>query len=101
QHSVVMARLTRRLVEWEFDQPEPRPRVYTGDIYFRLSRNPDTNVGIDIGVATVEQAGRTSKNARLVEGPPLVAVEILSASDTFAEVKEKADAYLTSGTRPV
>ena len=100
-HSVVMARSTRRMVEWEFAQPEPRPLVCTGDAYFRLRRNPDTNVGIDIAVATSEQAVRTPKNARLIDGSPVLAVEILSASDMIEDIQEKVEEFLKNGTRIV
>ena len=40
-------------------QPKPRPKLYNGDIYFRLRRNPDSNVGVDVALATPEQAKAT------------------------------------------
>jgi Uma2 family endonuclease len=100
-HAAAITQLARHLGNWCAGISPPRPRVYTGDIYFRLRRNPDSNVGIDVGVATPEQVAATPANARLIDGPPLLAVEVLSATDTIEEVSEKTNEYLDSGTRVV
>lgn len=101
QHCAAMAAVSQHLRNYVTNQPSPRMRVYAGDIFFRLRRNPDSNVGTDVAVSTVEQVANTPDNARLCDGPPLLAVEILSASDMIEDINEKKDEYLKSGTRLV
>ena len=97
-HAAATAALTFYLQQWVVKRPRPRPKVYNGDIYFRLAVDPDTNVGIDIALSTPEQAAATGLSSRFIEGAPLLAVEVLSASDTAEDIQEKIEAYLTAGT---
>lgn len=97
RHSAAMAWITHYLCSFLATRPG-LGRVLTGDVYFRLRRNPDTNVGIDVAVATADQAVRTSADARFIEGAPLLAVEILSASDMIEDIMEKKSEYLKNGT---
>jgi Uma2 family endonuclease len=72
-----------------------------GELGFVLSRNPDTVRAPDIafvGSARVAAKGRTAK---YWEGPPDLAVEILSPWDTAQELDEKVDEYLNAGTASV
>src|SRR5439155_17672306 len=88
QHSGAMARIAHFLVAWEMQRGKSRPRVFAGDIYFRLHRSPDSYVGTDVAVSTEQQAQNTPANARLTDGPPTLAVEILSASDVIEDILE-------------
>lgn len=97
-HAGTTAATTLFLGVWLLTQPKPRPKLYNGDIYFRLRSEPETNVGSDVALATAEQAAATSRLARFIEGAPLLAVEVLSASDVIEEVHEKIRAYLEAGT---
>src|SRR5262249_53397576 len=81
RHSRCMAQITGHLLMWMMKQPEPRGRLICGEAGIRLRRNPDTTVGIDVAYISPDLAARTPKSARLVEGPPVLAVEILSPSD--------------------
>jgi Uma2 family endonuclease len=95
-HSAVEARVTWCLGNWIDTQPEPRGEVVSGDAGFRLGRNPDTGVGIDVAYLSAEVFGR-DKDSAYFEGPPILAVEILSPSDTQEEIDEKVELYLESG----
>jgi Uma2 family endonuclease len=96
-HSAIMALVTYSLQHWLNDQPEPRGRVLCGEAGVRLRRGPDTTVGIDVVYISAEVAGRSSRDTTLVDGVPVLAVEILSPSDTQEEVDEKIDTYLSAG----
>ena len=64
--------------------PAARPAtglVLSGEAGFHLRREPSTKVGIDVAYVTAEQAAATPKDATIIEGPPVLAVEILSRSD--------------------
>jgi Uma2 family endonuclease len=96
-HSKVMASVTASLKLWRDSQPEPRADVLCGEAGVRLARDPDTTVGIDVVVVSAETLARQSDETALIDGVPLLAVEILSPSDTIVEVNEKIDVYLSTG----
>jgi Uma2 family endonuclease len=100
-HSEAMARISHFLLAWALRQSGNAPRVFAGDGFFRLRRNPDSNVGIDVALATAQQIAASPENARFVEGAPLLAVEILSPSDMIEDIQEKKDEYLKNGTEVV
>jgi Uma2 family endonuclease len=96
-HSRIMARVTYFLVAWLGQQPEPRGAVLCGEAGCRLRRDPDTTVGIDVVYISPELAANESDETSLIDGVPVLVVEILSPSDTQEEVNEKTDGYLQAG----
>src|SRR4051794_20058453 len=75
-HCTTLANLVGLLSLWLRQQPRPRGRLYGGDARIRLRRAPDTFVGADIAYLNAEQAARIASNARFIDGPPVLAVEI-------------------------
>lgn len=63
-----------------------------------ITRNPDTVRAPDVGFIRRERAVITD---RFFEGPPDVAIEVISPSDTYTEVEEKTQEWLRAGTRAV
>jgi Uma2 family endonuclease len=96
-HSRLSARITYHLERWVDQQPEPRGQVLTGDASFRLRRDPDTKVGIDVAYISADLAVTVSEGARFVDGIPILAVEILSPSDKQQTITKKVRAYLDTG----
>lgn len=96
-HSGTMTRVAAFLDEWLRAQSKPRGKVYTGDVTFKLRSDSATMVGIDVAYVTAELKAKTPKGRRLVEGVPVVAVEILSPSDVHSDVTEKVQEYLDAG----
>ncbi len=97
RHAGIEARIAMVLGLWLDTQPEPRGKIVSGEAGFRLRRNPDTFVGIDVAYASADLLANTPCDAAYLEGPPVLAVEILSPSDTEESVNEKVQAYLDSG----
>jgi Uma2 family endonuclease len=64
---------------------------------FVLERGPDTVRSPDVSLRLAP--GPLSK--AFVEGPPDLAVEIVSPSDRLAAIRRKAEAYLEAGMRGV
>lgn len=93
-HSRTEANIAYCLKHWIKQQSTPPGLVLSGEAGFRLRREPATSVGIDVAYVTTEQMAATSPNASVIEGPPLLAVEIMSPSDTYGDVTSKVDAYL-------
>jgi Uma2 family endonuclease len=96
-HSGVTARVTYLLEAWRILQPKPRGEVLCGEAGFRIRRDPDTTVGIDVAYISAQLAANTPENVKLIDGPPVLAVEILSPSDKHEEITEKVQEYLNAG----
>jgi len=100
-HSLATVRVAQLLANWKDLQPRPRGQVLGGDAGFRLRRNPDTTAGIDVAYISAELAARTPRDTWLIDGVPVLAVEVLSSSDTHEDVVEKIELYLDTGVRVV
>jgi Uma2 family endonuclease len=96
-HSRIMARVVFLLESWRGQQPEPRGAVLCGEAGCRLRRDPETIVGIDVAYVGAELAARQAEDTSLIDGVPVLAVEILSPNDTQEQVSEKVDEYLHAG----
>lgn len=97
RHSRTEAELTYVLKDWLKRQPLPRGEVLCGEAGFRLRRNPDTTVGIDLAYISAETAASIPEDVFLIESAPVLAVEILSPSNTWGEVTDKVQEYLKAG----
>jgi len=100
-HESAIARLTFALMAWFEAQPDLEGTVACGDARCRLSHNPDTTVGIDVALFEGEEAAVEADGARYFDRPPKVAVEVLSATDTYEEWTDKVQLYLNSGVSVV
>lgn len=96
-HGEIGASLDYFLIDWLRRQPETRARVLSGDIGFRLGGTKESLVGIDIAVVPPELLAVTPEDQAIFLGPPLVAIEILSSSDTLKRIAEKVELYLEFG----
>jgi Uma2 family endonuclease len=100
-HSRILVRVARFLDAWNDEQPEPRGEVLGGEAGVRLLRDPDSTVGIDVVYISPQLAAQRDKSTTLINGVPVLAVEILSPNDTQQEIDEKVELYLTSGVQAV
>ena len=100
-HSRLMMTVGFFLESWNRAQAAPRGEVVGGEAGFRLSRNPDTTVGVDVAYVPPELASQDFEGTTIFDGPPLLAVEILSPNDTQQEIHEKVRKYLAAGTKLV
>ena len=96
-HSRVMVRIAHVLEGWLERQPEPRGEILCGEAGVRLKRDPDTTVGIDVVYVAADVATAQTDDTTIVDGVPVLVVEILSPYDTQDEIHEKIDAYLGAG----
>ena len=98
RHSVVEGNLVYFLKSWLESQPLPRGEVPCGEAGFRLRRDPETFVGIDLAYVSGDMVTRCDPNTKFYEGPPVLAIEILSPSDQHEKIVEKVALYLEVGT---
>jgi Uma2 family endonuclease len=96
-HGRVLTNLSRLLRGWLQGQPHPRGGVYAGGLGVRLTRDPDTFIGVDLAYLSPELEARTEKNTSFIDGLPLLVIAIKSPSDTAEEMAEKVHAYLDAG----
>jgi Uma2 family endonuclease len=71
--------------------------VATGEAGFVLCRDPETLVGVDVAYVAPDVIARTAPDAAYYEGPPTLAVEVLSPSDLVGGVDGKVRLYLEHG----
>ncbi len=96
-HSRLTTRVAKFLDNWLDRQPKPRGSVLSGEAGCRLQRDPDTTVGIDVVYISADLAARQTGDTTLIDGVPVLVVEILSPNDTEEQVDEKVDTYLQAG----
>jgi Uma2 family endonuclease len=94
-----MASISYRLSTWA--EGESQFKVLCGEAGFILDRNPSLVVGIDVAVTHRKPRADRHSETTLVEGPPHIAVEILSPSDSHGDVHEKLRIYLDHGVAAV
>jgi Uma2 family endonuclease len=95
-HCKTTSRTSTHLNNWRDLQAEPRGEVLDGEVGVRLPQDPDTTLGIDVVYIDAETAARQSGATTVIAGTPVLAIEVLSPSDTQGEVKEKVDALLAA-----
>jgi Uma2 family endonuclease len=100
-HSRALVLVGQCLLNWLDKQPEPRGQVLGGEAGVRLRRTPDSTVGVDVVYVSAETVAQQTDDTTLIDGVPVLAVEILSPSDTQEEIHEKVGEYLRVGVRIV
>jgi Uma2 family endonuclease len=101
KHSKTLAKVSAALDIWLDGHPELGGDVVVGDVRCRLSQEPETIVGIDAAWFSSEVAARLEQDDRFYDGAPIVAVEVLSPTDTHEDVTQKILRYLEAGTKQV
>jgi Uma2 family endonuclease len=97
RHTRAGSNIAKLIGVWLETQPEPRGEVLTGEAAFQLRRDPDTTVGVDVAYISAETARANSDDVFVIDGIPVLAVEILSPSDKQEDVLEKVRDYLDAG----
>jgi Uma2 family endonuclease len=98
-HSKLEAWITHLLLEWLMLRPLPRGQVHSGEAGCRLRRDPNTVVGIDIVYISAELAAHDPDDTTIIDGVPILAVEILSPSDKEEEINAKIDEFMDVGVK--
>ena len=76
-------------------------KIYLAETGFTLSRNPDTVRAPDVAFVCAGRVATGPRNRGFFDGPPDLAVEVVSPGDSFDEVEGKALEYLNAGARMV
>ena len=102
-HSQLTIVLGHFLEQWRRTQPKPRGAAVGGEAGFRLKPDPDGEeavVGLDLAYVSHESVARRGTTT-MVQGPPILAVEIVSPHNTDGELSDKVDLLLKCGCKVV
>jgi Uma2 family endonuclease len=99
-HSQIMVLVSAALLAWSRTRPEPRGVVICGEAGVRLRQTADSVVGVDVAYVGADVAARAG-DTTLIDGAPVLVVEILSPSDVLEDIHEKIAEYLAAGVRVV
>ncbi len=75
--------------------------VFAAETGFLISRDPDTVRAPDVAYVSSARLAQLVEDVGYLPLAPDLAGEVISPSDTFSEVEEKALGWLTAGTRMV
>jgi len=75
--------------------------VYAAETGFKLASNPDTVRASDVAFIRRQRVEEVGDAEGYWLGAPDLAVEVISPSDTYADVQEKVFDWLEAGTRMV
>jgi Uma2 family endonuclease len=75
--------------------------TFAAETGFLLARDPDTVHAPDAAFVTTERAEAVGRTEKYWPGAPDFAAEVISPSDTFADVEAKTLGWLEAGTRLV
>lgn len=95
-HSMTVGRVSRILGNW-CEQRGALFELMSGDAGFILRRDPPATVGADAAIVSRELLDQQTDVTTLVEGAPILAVEVLSPSDKLQDIHEKIRLYLACG----
>ena len=100
-HGRTEARIAQLLGNWLDSQPQPRGEVYSGETGAIIRHDPDTSVGLDVMYVSPDVAAANPSHTQLINGVPVLAVEILSPSTKEEETNERISELLAAGSAAV
>jgi Uma2 family endonuclease len=98
KHALAYSFVNRTLGNWLDSQPKVVGEIAGAEVRCRLRAKPETIVGIDVAYFAGDDF---DDNVSYYDGPPVLAVEILSPTDTHEAVVEKTLLYLECGVKQV
>jgi len=101
RHSTGMARIAQVLNNWLDQHPEIEGVIAGGEARCRLSRDPERVVGLDVAYFVGPEHVSAACFGNQFEGPPVIAIEILSGSDTHEDVVDRIRVFFESGVKQV
>jgi Uma2 family endonuclease len=101
RHSTTIARTGHELINWLDEHSEREGEVASGEARCRITADPETIVGLDVAYFEGIEFVQLPDGAKFYDGPPVVAVEALSPTDTQEDVNDRIRMLLAAGVRQV
>lgn len=99
KHSMALWRISQAIGNWLDAHKDQTGSVNVGEVRCRLNLDPETIVGIDVALWLGDEFVQPPVDPPLYDAPPVVAVEVLSPSDTHEGITEKVHLFLKYGVR--
>ncbi len=99
EHGRITVRITWRLAKHV--EENQLGTVYAAETGFRLAANPDTVRAPDVAFVSRERVEAVGEVDGFWPEAPQLAVEVISPSDSYADVEEKVFDWLNAGTKMV
>ena len=99
EHGAVAVNIT--IVIAQFVKAHGLGVVFGAETGFKIASEPDTVRAPDLAFIRRERIPEEGLPREFWPGPPDLAVEVISPSDTYTEVEEKVSDWLSAGTRMV
>ena len=99
--SRILIRLGYLLTDWQVRTGNTRGQFLGGEVGVILRRDSEITVGVDLAYVDRETVLRESSDKTLIDGAPILAIEITSPSDTQEGIEEKVELYLACGVAVV
>ncbi len=96
-HTYTVVQLAHLLETWRRTQPTPSGEIHAGEVGTILRHDPGTTVGIDVAWFSAVVMARQPSETTLIDGAPVLAVEVLSPSDKHEDVRDKVREYIDAG----
>lgn len=102
-HSVAISQISYVLLKWLNDHEELPGVIAAGEARCKLWPDRRTMVGIDVGWFTDAPRDDDADESKssYFDGPPVLAVEVLSGSEKHEDVVERIESFLHAGCRQV
>lgn len=101
RHASAIARVTYCLTAWLESTLVQDGVIATGEARCRIATDPDTIVGIDVAYFRGREHVDLSDDAKFYDGPPVLAVEVLSPSDEHGNINQRIRQFLAAGVAQV
>ena len=101
RHAGCVGLITHAIHNWLAATKLQNVFIGTGDVRCRLPNANQTLIGIDVGVFIGDEVVRQASEDSLLTVAPVIAVEVLSSTDTHQSVREKIKVYLAAGVAQV
>jgi Uma2 family endonuclease len=98
-HGRITVRLSSPMAQFVWDNG--LGEVLTAETGFKLTSNPDTVLGPDVSFVAKDRVEQAGNSDGYFEGPPDLAVEVLSPSERSGEVSKKVSQWLFFGAKQV
>jgi Uma2 family endonuclease len=99
-HGSALSHLNSLIADWIDSCPPPRGAIFIGEVGCIL-RPGDNGVGIDVAYLSPERLAQQGDQTTMIDGPPTLAAEVLSRSNSQEEIDTKVKAYLKAGVPAV
>lgn len=99
-HTRIEARMAFLLLNWRDRSARGKFEVFSGEVGCDFPEQ-DSGAGIDVAVFSAATVAAQDPKTAYFVGAPELAVEIISPSDTYEAIDEKAKVYLDAGAKLV